>query len=48
MSKTLCKSRKSKDGKKPTGDFTHVCRKCGRMASKKKKLCDPLKLSKSD
>ena len=48
MSKSLCKTKKSpKSGKSdssPTGpDSAYICRKCDRLANKKKKLCKPVK-----
>jgi hypothetical protein len=50
MSKTLCKlakSPKASDREGLDGDLVHdgrlVCRKCGRMANKKKRLCKPQK-----
>lgn len=51
MSKTLCKlkSKKKKASRKRLfilgEDSTHICRKCGRYADSKKKLCKPEKLT---
>ena len=50
MSKALCKSKKTrKDAKRyslaQVPDATHVCRKCGRFANSKKKLCKAKKLA---
>lgn len=48
MPKTLCKSKKSRKSGKATLDLvphaTHMCRKCGRVAKSKKKLCKPSKI----
>jgi hypothetical protein len=48
MSKSLCKSKKSKKNNQDTAaladcDGEFMCRKCDRVASKKKKLCKPVK-----
>ncbi len=49
MAKELCKLKKSLKG--DIGSYmllvskpTHLCRKCGRAANKKKLLCSPVKL----
>lgn len=51
MSKTLCKSKRTKKIDKRTWNrtvegATHICRKCGRLADAKKRLCKALKLSR--
>lgn len=47
MGKELCKLKKSLKGEVESymllvNQPTHVCRKCGRAANKKKLLCEPL------
>ena len=48
MSKTLCKSSKAKRKAEKCAvaesGATHVCRKCERFATSKKKLCKPVKI----
>ena len=49
MTKTLCELKKElKNDPKSFAiyvkDATHVCKKCGRAANDKKRLCKPVKL----
>ena len=50
MAKPLCELKKSRKGdskiyKKLVHEPSHVCRKCGRVANRKRVLCKPLKLA---
>jgi hypothetical protein len=51
MPKTLCKIAKLKRAKEKSAiaEFgaTHICAKCARIASSKKKVCKPTKLPHS-
>jgi hypothetical protein len=49
MAKTLCKLKKLlKDNPKAIAEFTSdprvACERCGRVANKKKQVCEPKKL----
>ncbi len=49
MAKSLCELKKSIRGDlaayaRLVVDHTHVCRRCGRVANRKKLLCKPMRL----
>ena len=53
MTKPLCELKQSlksdfKKYKRLVSDPTHVCKKCGRAANKKKLLCSPAKIKGGD